>query len=75
MQNNDERLAYEIEAIQHKFNVLQEEYKKIKAYILQIKGTGKDTTYLVQQLRDNLASQEEIYNEIRQAYKDALKIR
>lgn len=75
MQNTDERLEHIINEIQHKYNVLQEEYKKIKAYILQIKGTGRDTTYLVQQLRDNLANQEAIYEEIRQAYKDALKIR
>jgi len=75
MQNSNEKLDEVLMNIEHKYNVLQEEYKKIKAYIYQVKGTGRDVTYLVQQLRDNLSSQEELYEEIRQAYKDALGIK
>lgn len=75
MQNTEERLENILDSIGHQNNVLNEEYLKIKANIKTISDTGRDTTALVQQLQDNLSSRQDLYEKIRQTYKDALCIR
>ena len=75
MQNTEERLEDILESIEHKNNCLDIEYAKVKAHIQTIRDTGRDTTQIVQQLRDNLSSREELYETIRQTYKDAVGIR
>jgi len=75
MQNTEERLEDILESIHHQNNVLDIEYLKIKANIKTIEHTGRDTSQIVQQLQDNLSSREELYNKIRQTYKDAVGIR
>lgn len=75
MNNTDERLDDILESIGHQYQVLLEEYSTIKKQIREIQGTGKDTSALVQELRDNLTSRKALYDKVRQTYKDALNVR
>ena len=75
MQNTNERLEDILDSIEHQNNVLDREYAKIKANIKTISVTGRDTTQIVQQLKDNLSSREDLYAKIRQTYKDSVGIR
>lgn len=75
MENTDERLEKILDSIEHQYCVLLEEYATIKEQIIEIQGTGKDTSALVQQLKDNLSSRKALYDKVRQTYKDALNVR
>ena len=75
MEQTDERLQYKLEAIKHKQDALLEEYKEVKQKILDGTYGDKNLSYLVTLLRDNLKNQKALEKEIRQAYKDSLRIK
>ena len=74
MQNTDEKLESILESIRHQYQVLVEEYPVVEEQIREMQKMGKDTSDLVQRLRDNLTSRKALYEKIRQTYRDALKI-
>lgn len=75
MKNGQEKLEEVLDSIEHQYNVLCEEYAEIKERIKELAEIGRDTSYVVQQLRDNLTSRKALYDKVRQTYKDALNVR
>lgn len=72
MQDTVEKLEEILASIGQQNNILNDEYGKICADIQKLRDSGRDTTYLVQQLKDNMSSRKELYDRIRQSYKDSI---
>ena len=69
-----EQLERLIANINNKCEVLEEEYWQVKQEILSKGLNDREIVELIERLRDNLKTREELASELRNAYKDSLDL-
>lgn len=74
MIDNKEQLKYKLKCLEERGNALLEEEQRIVARLKQAKEGGVDTTFIVQELKDNLSNSQALLDEYQQTYTDFLNV-
>lgn len=74
MIDNKEQLKYKLKCLEERGNALLEEEQRIVARLNKAKEDGVDTTFIIQELKDNLSNSQALLDEYQQTYNDFLNV-